>query len=102
MNPPESPHPTPDLLNVWRVAPVRDPEFRTQVWRRITARQGEAGWPAYLRAHALPASGLLAVAMVAGALIGHEQAQAQAEARRDAMVTAYVQSLDARVMAEHR
>jgi len=102
MNLPESSHPSPELLNAWRVVPVRDSEFRTQVWRRIAARQSEAGWPAYLRAHALPASGLLAVAMVAGALTGHEQAQGKAEARRDAMVNAYVQSLDARIMAEHR
>ena len=50
----------------------------------------------------MPATGLLAVALVAGAWAGHEQARDRAEARRDAMVTAYVQSLDARVMADHR
>lgn len=102
MNLPESPRPSPELLNAWRVTPGRDPEFRTQVWRRIAARQGGSGWPAYLRAHAMPATGLLAVALVAGAWAGHDRARDQAEARRDAMVTAYVQSLDARVMAEHR
>lgn len=102
MNRSPSSSPSPELLNAWRVTPERDPEFRTQVWRRIAARQGESGWPAYLRAHALPASGLLAVALVAGAWAGHEQARDRAEARRDAMVTAYVQSLDARVMADHR
>lgn len=102
MNNSESTQPSIELLNTWRVQPVRDPAFRTQVWRRIAARQGESGWPAYLRAHALPASGLLAVAMVAGAWVGHEQAREQAEARRDAMVTAYVQSLDARAMVEQR
>lgn len=102
MNRSESPSPSSELLNAWRVTPERDPEFRSRVWRRIAAWRAESDWPAYLRAHALPASGLLAVALVAGAWAGHEQAQAQAEARRDAMVTAYVQSLDARVMADHR
>jgi hypothetical protein len=102
MNRPAAPSLSPELLNAWRVTPERDPEFRTQVWRRIAARQGESGWPAYLRTHALPAASLLAVALVAGAWAGHEQARDQAEARRDAMITAYVQSLDARAMVEQQ
>ena len=87
-------------LSAWQVRPARDPQFRAQVWQRIAARRRENSWPAYLRTHALAASGLLMVALVLGAWGGHAEARQQAAAQREQMIQAYVRSLDARAMTE--
>jgi len=45
---------------------------------------------------------LLTLAVAVGAWSGHMQARAQAQQQRDALVTDYVQSLDARAMLVQR
>ena len=87
------------LLGAWRVSPRRDPQFRPGVWARIAAARAALPWPAYLRLHAAALAGALAVALVAGAWIGREQARARVAADRDTIARAYVQALDARAMS---
>ena len=82
----------------WRVTPRRDPQFRTEVHARLEAARRAPSWGGYVRMHAAPVTGALAVAVAAGGLIGREQAKARVDAERTAMVSSYVQSLDARTM----
>lgn len=87
-------------LHEWRVAPPRNPQFRTAVWRRIGAapRGGALSWPVYVRRHAGAVAGALALAAAAGAWIGREQAHARVASASTRMANAYVQALDARAM----
>lgn len=98
MNSPESNDFLSRTLADWRVAPRRNPQFRTAVWARIDAARGAVSWPGYARAHAAVLAGALALAVLAGGWVGTERAQARVAAERAEMVTAYVQSLDARAM----
>ena len=82
----------------WRVAPRRDPQFRTAVWARIEAARSAPSWNGYARRHAPALAGALAVALVLGAWVGREQARARVAADRDVIARAYVQALDARTM----
>ncbi|QYM78237.1 hypothetical protein K0B96_13120 [Horticoccus luteus] len=100
-----TPEPSDDLsalLHEWQVRPERDPHFRARVWRRLEARRGEASWAGYLRAHARPAVGGLALALLLGAWSGHAAARHHTNAQREAMVKDYVRALDARTMAQGR
>lgn len=96
MNSPDTP--SDKLMQSWQVHPGRDPAFRQRVWDRIQARRREASWPGYLRAHALAATGALAVALLLGAWTGHAQARHEAARLRAVMARSYVDSLDARAM----
>jgi hypothetical protein len=98
MTTPESSDDLTQLLHNWPVRPARDPQFRDAVWRRITSRRGEASWPGYLRTHARPAMGALALALGIGAWTGHASARHHIQVQREAMVQSYVNALDARVM----
>ena len=97
-----SPKSLQNTLTSWQVNPTREPAFRGLVWQKIADRKEGAAWLGYLRTHAIPAAGLLALAMVVGAWSGHFQARAQAQQQRDALVTDYVQSLDVRAMLVQR
>ncbi|MFZ5494289.1 MAG: hypothetical protein ACOZE5_03000 [Verrucomicrobiota bacterium] len=87
-----------EVLQSWRVKPPADPDFRAAVWRRI-GRQGEATWPAYLRAHT--AAWALAAMLTIGVagFAGRALAQARVQADREAVVVAYLTELDPRVQA---
>jgi Lon protease-like protein len=85
-------------LTAWRVAPPRNPRFRAAVWARLEAARMAVTWPGYARAHAAVLAGALALAVVAGGWVGTERAQARVAAERAEIVSAYVQSLDARAM----
>jgi hypothetical protein len=98
MNSPESNNFLSRMVRDWRVAPPRDPQFRPTVWVRINAARREASWGSYARAHATLVGATLAVALMMGGWIGREQARAQTEADRAAIVTTYVRGLDARTM----
>ena len=98
MNPPENKDSLSRVLPDWRVAPRRNPHFRTAVWARITAESETVSWPGYLRAHVALLAGALALALVLGAWVGREGAQARLAADRAVIADAYVQSLDARTM----
>jgi len=96
MNQTPSQNPLTETLQRWRVRPQRDPQFRQGVWRSVEARWREARFSGFLRAHALATASFLLIAVVVGAWTGRIQAREQAMAERDAMITAYVQSLDAK------
>ena len=98
----DSPKSLQNTLANWQVNPTREAAFRGLVWQKIADRKEGAAWPVYLRAHAIPAAGLLTLAVAVGAWSGHMQARAQAQQQRDALVTDYVQSLDARAMLVQR
>ena len=87
-----------NTLATWRVKPNKEPAFRGLVWQKIADRKNVTAWPSYLRTHAIPAAGFLALAVVLGTLSGHMQAREQAQQQRDALIIEYVQSLDARAM----
>jgi hypothetical protein len=82
----------------WRVAPRRDPQFRARVWERISAAVRPLPWRSYARQHAAALAGVLAVAIVAGALTGRERAHARAAADSAQLAALYVQTYDARAM----
>ena|SRR5690606_24938905 len=82
----------------WRVAPTPDPNFRPSVWQRIHL-QARSTWAGYLQAHLMRWSVVGAVTLIAAGWIGHLAAEARVNARRDAMITAYLVELDPRVQA---
>ena len=86
------------LLAEWQVAPVRDPQFRDQVWDRIAGRSARVNWSSYWRGHAVAMTVAFAAASVLGAVTGREKALARAEAETGRLATAYVRGLDARTM----
>jgi len=87
-------------LHEWRVTPVRNPQFRAEVWRRIAGapRRGALPWTQYVRRHAGAVVGALAIAAALGAWIGREQAHTRVASDRTRLANAYVQALDARAM----
>jgi len=98
MNPPPDPDSLSRLLAVWRVAPRKDPQFRPAVFARLSAARPALPWRAYARLHAAALGGALAVALIAGAWVGRNQARTRVAADRDAIAREYVQALDARAM----
>jgi hypothetical protein len=93
-----SPDPLDSLLPKWRVEPVRQPNFRTEVWHRIAAASQPVNWARFARAHPALVSGALGAALAIGAWTGRAQARAHAADESSRLATAYVQSLDARAM----
>lgn len=85
-------------LAAWRVEPPRDPAFRAVVWARLGAAAAGQPWSWYVRRHAAAVGGALVLAVVAGALSGHERARSQVAADTARLAAAYVAELDARVM----
>lgn len=98
MNPPEPDDSLTRALAGWRVAPRRDPQFRTQVWARLESARRAPSWSGYVRAHATLVAGALALAVVVGALTGRERARARTEADSSRLADSYVRALDARTM----
>lgn len=82
----------------WRVTPRRDPQFRSAVHARIDAARRAPSWAGYVRLHAAPVAVALVAALVVGGWIGRSEARARVETEREAMVSSYVQALDARTM----
>jgi hypothetical protein len=85
-------------LAEWRVAPSRNPQFRTDVWARIEAARHAPSWTGYVRAHGALVAGALMLALVLGGWTGRERARERDAAARAALVTEYVHGLDARWM----
>ncbi len=85
-------------LASWRVTVPRDPQFRAAVWQRLESGGRALPWAVYVRRHAATVGGALALALVAGALTGHERARARVEADSARLAAAYVEGLDARLM----
>ena len=98
MNTPDPEEPLSRTLADWRVTPPRHSQFRPQVWARIAAARAAPTWPGYVRAHATRVAGVLALAIVVGAMTGRERARARVEAESGRLATSYVQALDARNM----
>tara|TARA_R110002094_G_scaffold167285_1_gene150348 strand:- start:349 stop:657 length:309 start_codon:yes stop_codon:yes gene_type:complete len=81
-------------LSDWQVFPVSEPQFRERVWERIEQRKRESAWPGYLHAHAATAASFALIAVIAGGVTGYAQARGQAREHREAMASAYVESID--------
>lgn len=90
--------PLDDVLATWRVQPRRDAPLRARVAARLAAGKPAESWTGYLRGNAAAVSGLLALAVVLGAIGGRSQARARAAAESERLANAYVQALDARTM----
>ena len=88
-------------LETWRVQPPVNPNFRPAVWQRIQQASGET-LAGYLRAHAAAWSVAALLTITAAGLAGVTTARAQLNAKRDAMVVAYLVELDPRVQARLR
>lgn len=98
MDSPKEPDSISPILASWRVDPPRNPEFRREVWARVGSARGMMPWRVFARQHLTAVSGALALALVVGALSGHERAKRRVEAESARLATAYVQGLDARSM----
>lgn len=85
-------------LASWRVNPPRDPQFRAAVWARLGSGAAAVPWAVYARRHGAAVGGALVLAMLAGAVTGHERARARVEADSARLAAAYVEALDARLM----
>jgi hypothetical protein len=93
-----SPDDLTSTLASWRVNPPADPAFRTAVRARLDSDESALSWPRFARRHAALVAGLLGVATVGGALGGQASARMRVAEARERLVSAYVQSLDARAM----
>jgi hypothetical protein len=91
MNSPSPDDPLAQTLRDWRVTPPRDPGFRTAVRERMAAGSPVQPWGAFVRRHVAMCAGVVAAAIVLGALAGRDQARTQ-------IAASYVQALDARSM----
>ena len=98
MDSPKNPDSLSRTLAGWRLDVPRNPQFRAQVWARMTRDNAALPWMIYLRQHAAPFAGALALAIVFGALGGRERARARVAAESAQLAAAYVQALDARSM----
>ena len=101
MNPPEPNDPLSRTLASWRVEPAANPNFRPAVWQRIRQRSRDT-WTSYVRAHLAAWTITALVAVTSAGWAGVAAARAQLDARRDAMVVAYLVELDPRVQAKLR
>ena len=90
------------LLSDWQVTPLKETRFRQNVWERIAQRKRESAWPGYLRRHASAAAGLALMATIAGGVTGYAQARDQAREHREAMASAYVESIDVAAQLNQR
>ncbi len=86
------------LLAAWRLEPTVNAAFRPGVWARIEGLRREAKWSGYVRTHAVGCAALLVVVVGVGAWTGRERAKARVQVERAALVTSYVQGMDARAM----
>ena len=87
------------LLRSWRVEPSRSAGFSTGVWRKIEARRAADSWAGLVYAHPAALALLFLFATLAGGWSGAEFARIRVQTQSAAMADAYVQSLDARQMA---
>lgn len=101
MNSPDPNDSVSRALASWRVQPVADPNFRPAVWQRIRQRSRET-WATYVRAHVAVWGVAAVLTITAAGWAGVSVGRAQLNARRDAMVVAYLVDLDPRVQARLR
>lgn len=94
--PPNDPAPVP--LDLWKINPSRNPNFRAEVWARIEAASRPSTWVRFARLHPAIITGGFAVALLIGAWTGATEARERANADRSVIVANYVHSLDARWM----
>ena len=97
-----TPPPDPALsasLQRWRVAPPRDADFRTAVWRRSRAATARVSWPAFVHTHAVAWAVVTVIALGGAGLAGRTVARARTVADREALAVGYLVSLDPRAQA---
>lgn len=98
MNPHQHPDPLSRLLADWRLAARTNPDFRVNVWTRVSTGAANLPWGEYVRRHAAPFGSALALAIALGAVIGHEHAKTRAAEDSARLASVYVLGLDARTM----
>ena len=101
MNSSDPNDPVSRALADWHVQPRADPNFRPAVWQRIGQRSRET-WATYVRAHVAAWSVAAVLTVTAAGWAGVSVGRAQLDAKRDAMVVAYLVDLDPRVHAKLR
>lgn len=95
---PSSHDPLSHTLAEWRVRPARNPHFRAAVWARVEAAARPSTWTRFARTHPAAVSGILAAAVLLGALTGRTEARQHEQQERAAIAANYVHALDARWM----
>ena len=101
MNSSDPNDPVSSALANWRVQPHADPNFRPAVWQRIRERSGET-WATYVRAHIAAWSVAAVLTLTVAGWAGVSVGRAQLDAKREAMVVAYLVELDPRVHGKLR
>ena len=101
MNSSDPNDPVSRALADWRVQPRTDPNFRPAVWQRIRQRSGET-WATYVRTRVAVWSVAALLTVTAAGWAGIVAGRSQLDAKRNAMVVAYLVDLDPRVQAKLR
>ena len=83
------------LKQNWKDAPVRNPSFRAEVWKRIDQRRNapEALWD-WLRIHLGGITAAAAASMLAAALLGAAFGRASSDRSEPASLEVYLTSID--------
>jgi hypothetical protein len=85
----------PLLRDNWQVRPVKNPDFRTEVWARIEAtRRAPATLGAWLRLNAVRFAFLTIASIAVAGTSGGWIAKAQANQNREQLVQRYLASID--------
>lgn len=83
------------LLHEWEIKPAPDPNFRTAVWRRISARKQRLSYRLWIRTEAVAgdpvwAAAIVAILLFVGAASGSAWQKFEARHERVAGLSAYV------------
>lgn len=87
------------LLHEWEVKPAVDPDFRTEVWRRIAERKRRLSFRLWSRTEAVIiqppwAAAVVAFTIIVGAATGNAWREHRARGERDTGFAAYVMAVD--------
>lgn len=91
-------------LRTWRVAPRRNPNFRTETWARIEAhrRDLELGWGTYLRRHGAAWLTVFLFVAIGAGWGGHAVGAHRNNDAREAILTTYVAAIDVKAALADR
>lgn len=91
-------------LRAWRVAPRRNPTFRSETWARIEAHRADlaVGWGHYLRRHGVAWVAVFVLTAIGAGWSGHAVGRQRNERDRDAILASYVAAIDVRAALETR
>jgi hypothetical protein len=87
------------VLQIWRVSPPPDPDFRAAVWQRVEETRRAPTWPVFVRTRATALTAAAIVTVAVSGWAGHSVARNHVQADRNTLAANYLASLDARVKA---